>query len=182
MRIHTALTRADIAAIPLPAGVAFHHLREHGSRSRPRAFEVVLTGSSNYGGQWGHQDYAAATWDEWGVFLGYLFEWDPLARIAGVYADAADFHWQTGHRFVAGRMPLALCKRHRFRPFEPYVQQCTKPGCSAMRRWHLPQRLAQLVDAAAPWPVSVDGSCGLLDLPPAALPWTPTNRHAQKAS
>lgn len=113
MRIHTdTLTARDIYDAADRAGDAVSvTFTQHGSRSRARAFNVTLTGSSsrrpNSGGYGagGYGDTYAATWDEWGMFLAELFRRDP-AMIAGspgrpVYADAEHFHWTTGGRFHA---------------------------------------------------------------------------------
>lgn len=66
MRIHTSLT-ADQVRLMLDdmPGVDFHRLSEHGSRTHARAFEVILSSTSNHRGF--HSDYTSATWDEWGM-------------------------------------------------------------------------------------------------------------------
>jgi len=111
MRIHTSLTDAQVRSLR-PVSVTFERLTSHGSRSHVRAFDVLLAGSGNTGGQWGNSGkdgaapYKAATWDEWGIFLGALFDADPAAK-ATYYHDGADFHWQTGDRFRDGALTLA---------------------------------------------------------------------------
>lgn len=112
MRFHTdTLTESDVymAADELP-GVRVT-VMELGSRSRARAFEVKLTGTSNRrvnpgtsdGSYWGVGRDHAATWDEWGIFIANLFDMDNN-MFAGtakhpVYANIYDFHHQTGERF-----------------------------------------------------------------------------------
>lgn len=102
MRIHTdAVTEQDIREAARFAGVSIVNLSRHGSRSRHHALEVTFSGSSKYGGQYGGLDYSAATWDEWGIVLGVLFDRDPRMIAGGPngYVGAIDYHWQTGHRF-----------------------------------------------------------------------------------
>lgn len=52
----------------------------------------------------GYQGHLAASWTEWGWFLARVFEQDPDAR-CGDYRGEADFHAQTGGRFVEPRTP-----------------------------------------------------------------------------
>lgn len=139
MRFHTSLDEIDIRSVELPPGVTWHHVREYGSRSRLRAFEIVLEGTSCYGGQWGDRDYRAGTWDEWGVVLGRLFELDPNARVAKVYEGAEHYHEVTGDRFRPDRLPERLCPRHKWncvdydRRTHEGVSEC--PKCGALKRW-----------------------------------------------
>lgn len=103
MRIHTnIIDPADMyrAAEDAGDGVTVEFM-EHGSRSRLRAFEFSLSGTSNRrrnSGNRGAGDEYAATWDEWGMFLAHLFALDPEAR-SGWYESADYFHWVTGGRF-----------------------------------------------------------------------------------
>jgi hypothetical protein len=113
MRIHTnTVTYTDLAQSALLAGVYLERDSEHKSKSHKRAFDVILSGSSprrrNSGAAANRTDDYAATWDEWGIFLGELFRRDPAIKCA-YYRDAADFHWQTGGRFRA----LTRDKQHR---------------------------------------------------------------------
>ncbi len=72
MRIHSdTITTQNIAAAASYARVGIEVLTEHGSRSRAKAFEVQLSGSSSYRAQGGW--WLAATWDEWGNFLHFLY-------------------------------------------------------------------------------------------------------------
>lgn len=137
MRVHTKLSLDDIRKLQRPSGVHFEYLTERGSRSRDRAFEIVLTGSSAHRGQSGDRDYAAATWDEWGVFLGALFAADPNARVAGIYEGRDDYDWQTGERFLPDDLPETLCKRHRWESggYGSFESECKR--CGAVRRWRV---------------------------------------------
>jgi len=113
MRIHTdILTVSDIYAAAAHAGGGDYRtspvmvdVTEHGSRSRARAFNVKLTGTSTRRpnpGQGGHTgDTYAATWDEWGMFLAELFRRDGAATIPNVYPGMGDFEYQTNGRFNA---------------------------------------------------------------------------------
>jgi len=110
---------------------------QHGSRSRDRGFEVRLTGESkrrpNSGTRGAGDDYAA-TWDQWGVFIAYLFDRDP-EMMTQDYADLDEFQFRTNYRFnVEGYWPSDAHGDHRFKSYGvPYRQECTK--CSAVTRW-----------------------------------------------
>lgn len=102
MRIHTNhLTTRDLVAASNMAGVDFHRLDRKGSRSRDHAFDVILEGTGRTGNRWGNsrERYRAATWDEWGVFLGELFRRDAGMTVPGVYDDHDHFRWATGRRY-----------------------------------------------------------------------------------
>ena len=107
MRIHTdTLTSTDIYAATRAAGMTgvSATFTSHGSRKRDHAFNVNLTGTSSRPlntGKYGADQSGdtAATWDEWGMFLAALYAVDPDMD-ATYYADAADFHRQTGDRFL----------------------------------------------------------------------------------
>lgn len=86
---------------------------QHGSRSHARSFTFKLSGdgpgvarrhgnSGQYGAV-GYEDGYALMWDEWGIVLADLYRRDPDLVCGSVkhptYADAADYHWQTGDRF-----------------------------------------------------------------------------------
>jgi hypothetical protein len=97
----------------------------HGSRTHPRAYEVQLgtwekdSLPKGYRDQNGQQLHVrrfkntgdrgassgyyggavwAATWDEWGWFIAFVFAADPDARF-GHYASYADFTVKTGGKF-----------------------------------------------------------------------------------
>lgn len=136
MRIHTYLCKGMIEAAALKAGVGFERLTLHGSKSRTHAFDVLLSGNGVTGGAWGNSGtngaaaYKSATWDEWGIFLGYVFDADPTAT-AATYHDADDFHWQTGHRFH-GLAPADQHIRHRWTYTNGPGHHCK---CGAARRF-----------------------------------------------
>lgn len=138
MRIHTSLlSETDMRQCAAVAGVRFARFAIHGSRSRSHAFEIVLTGSSSYRTQAsGCEDDYAATWDEWGIFLGEIFRRDYGAH-ATYYASAEEFHWMTGDRF-RGLTCGEQHKRHKFYPNGQsltgsyHVSSCE---CGALRRF-----------------------------------------------
>lgn len=143
MRIHSSvLSSEDIYAAAKLAGVGLHRMAPHGSRSRSRSFDVILEGdgkSSGNSGRWGASgDYRAATWDQWGVFLGEVFRRDPAAMVPRVYLSADHFNWATADRFRKAETPADTHVRHRWNydgtsPMGYYtVQHCQK--CSAVTR------------------------------------------------
>lgn len=108
MRIHTDKLDTDMRAFREArelASVGIERLTLHGSQSRARAFDFLLSGNGRTGEQYGNSgnygatQYKAATWDEWGIFLNHLFDVDPDARVAKVYEGAEHFHWVTGDRY-----------------------------------------------------------------------------------
>lgn len=139
MRIHTnTLTAVDVYTAAGIAGATVETLTEHGSRSRARAFNVKLSGSSSHRpNDRGRSDCYAATWDEWGIFLAELFKRDDSVTVPNVYPDAEVFHWMTGNRFES----LTLAAQHRNHRWEYsgesvtgsyFVRQCS--GCEAIQR------------------------------------------------
>jgi hypothetical protein len=140
MIFHTQLDGADMWQAARKAGVDFHRLARRGSKSRARAFDLILEGSSNRRGSWGKPggpaDYQAATWDEWGIFLGELFDRDPAARCT-YYNSRDHYRWVTGGRFDA-LTPAAQHANHRWGPAGDVctgtysAQEC---ACGAVRRW-----------------------------------------------
>lgn len=149
MRIHSnTLTERDAYDAAALAGVGFHRLSTHGSRSRAHALDVVLEGSGRTGGAWGNSgnagagSYVAATWDEWGIFLGELFRRDPDAHVPGIYHDGEHYRWVTGARFDA-LTPADQHKRHRWDAHGRsitgayYVSECK---CGAIQRRMAPGR------------------------------------------
>jgi hypothetical protein len=146
MRLHTnTITSRDLYAAAAAAGVRFGRLEEHGSRSRARAWDFTLTGSSPYrpnpGGRWARDDYDpgahAATWDEWGIFLAHLFDVDPDAHATGNYQSREHFRWCTGGRFDT-LTPAGQHHRHRWEytgesvTGSYAVHECE---CGAVHRW-----------------------------------------------
>lgn len=110
---------------------------EHGSRKRSHAFNVTLTGESRRrpnSGKRGAGDEYAATWDQWGVFLSFLYNIDPL-MVTPYYEDSEHFDTRTASRFdVPGQWPSDVHGDHTFRyNGVPGQQDCTK--CTATVRW-----------------------------------------------
>ena len=140
MRIHTdTLTNADMYAAARAARVDFDRFKPVGSRSRDHGFDFTLQGESRRHQNGG--DGMAATWDQWGVFLGFLFRKDdgrtfepsaPLT-IPRIYADVEEFNYKTDYRFFGG-FPSDYHGDHTFRYSGiPFQQNCTK--CTAVMRW-----------------------------------------------
>ena len=112
MRIHSdTLTKADLVNA-LQMGktdeVFLLHCIEKMSRSRNHAFEVTLRGhgkrhtrrpnNSRHGG--GRSDeFMAATYEDWGWWLTFLYQRDPQMR-SDYYSNAGDFHKKTNGQFV----------------------------------------------------------------------------------
>ena len=71
--------------------VKITRVNSKGSRTHRAAYEVILTGS-NSRRQSSGEDYAA-THDEWGWFLAYLYDND--ANMKSAYKDSADFQKRT---------------------------------------------------------------------------------------
>lgn len=110
MRIHTSLDRQVMFGAASVAGVRIEEISQHGSRKRDHAFEIKLSGSSRYaaqGGQW-----KAATWDEWGVFLMFILDRDPIA-VCGQYNGRADFLRQTREAVEGARNYERIVGRKR---------------------------------------------------------------------
>jgi len=104
MRIHSdSVSELEVRKAATLAGVGFTRFALKGSRSRAQAFDVILTGSSTRRQNFGGPDMAA-TWDEWGIFLGHLFGLDPAMVAKDAYASAEHFHWATGGRYRDGNL------------------------------------------------------------------------------
>lgn len=90
-----------------------------GSRTHAHAYHVTLWGDL-YVSRRRTADglHAAATWDQWGVFLSWVFHADRYARCGSktnpAYADASDFHAKTNARFLDGRFPSDYHGDHRW--------------------------------------------------------------------
>lgn len=136
MRIHTSATFQDVVRAAQIARVDLVVCSEHGSRSAERAFEVKLEGASRRrpnGGSSGAGSGYAADWDQWGVFLNYLFNIDPNTH-CWAYKDSGDFDNKTESRFFKIGFPDDYHGDHRFEYDYPYTQKCSR--CSAVRRWN----------------------------------------------
>ena len=138
MRIHSDVLTPELVEKATHArgmkGVAAS-VSVHGSGSHKGALEVKLTGTSsrrpNPGTGVGNSDGYAATWDEWGMFLAYLFEKDPKAT-ATYYEDADDFHWKTCGRFKGLTAPYQH-PNHKWEYSDiPREFNCT--SCDAVKR------------------------------------------------
>lgn len=132
MRIHTDVIDAlALLAAARIAGVNLDYTT-HGSRKRDHAFGVTLTGSSHHRSQ-ADRDNHAATWDEWGMFLGYLFRVDPNMT-CWAYQDRNDFRFQTDWRFEEIEpTDFQRGHDHKWVVGVPYMQNCRK--CKAIKRW-----------------------------------------------
>lgn len=135
MRIHTdKLTTGDFYDAARKAGVTIDRNGMHGSRSRAHAFDFILSGSSNRRQNFGG-DGQAATWDEWGIFLSWLFAVDPDATVPGVYDGLGEFERKTFARFSEGDhpvdMPVHHGKNHRWEFVAPFVFACKNSECAA---------------------------------------------------
>lgn len=118
MRYHTFTVKyEDITKVARDLGLRLEVLREHGSRTHDQAFEIVLSGSSSRRSQAGNGQYPAATWDEWGAFMGALYLMDPDARWGTKswgYDDSADFDRKTCGRFRSGQIPADTHPQHKW--------------------------------------------------------------------
>lgn len=140
MRIHCSndVTETVIRDAASKAQVTLETSSEHGSKSRDHAWEIHLSGNSRRRGN--GKDYFAATWDQWGVFLGYIFDADPQAR-CWAYSWEGDFHFKTMGRFnELERDDVPLDHDHRWQYSGiPYHQSCQKivdgEICDAWQRW-----------------------------------------------
>ena len=142
MRIHSdTLTYNDLAAASQRAVVTFTEADRKGSRKRHHAYEVKLSGDSPFR-QMGNRDEFAATWDQWGIFLGEIFDRDPNATVTGVYRNAEDFHWKTGDRFHSLTY-TASHRRHKwsyvFSTNTTATHQCP---CGAIQRYQFTRAAA----------------------------------------
>jgi len=143
MRIHSdSLDELEVRKAARLAGISFTRFSLSGSRSRATAFDVILTGSSPRRQNGG--DDMAATWDEWGMFLGTLFGIDPAMHAGpkrGGYESAEHFHWMTGHRFVNFNLADNHISGHNWQwsgdsvTGSYYMHECGgKNGCGAIMR------------------------------------------------
>jgi len=119
VRLHTdTITYRDLfAAVQHIDGVylADPGPKQTGSKTRDHAFTVKLEAFErkgrrrvNFGTAKGVDRFDppfAATWDEWGFFLAYLFDIDPNLIAGDNYSGRDHFQWCTGYRFV-GREPV----------------------------------------------------------------------------
>lgn len=135
MRIHTDEPQGARQAVQealkvLPGVDATVSL--HRSRSRRGAVNLTLTGSDGRTGRrvnsgaHGAGREGAASWDEWGVVLAFIFDADPGAYVKNVYADVYDFHGRTADRFKDRALPSDSHPRHVWEPGNPRTcKKCT---------------------------------------------------------
>src|SRR4051812_1204934 len=144
MRIHSdSVDILEVRKAARLAGVTFNRLDEHGSRKRKGAFDIKLNGSGTHmiSGCYGAAtDEQAATWDEWGIFLGHLYRLDERL-VTPYYLDAEHYVWTTGGRFTVDFTPAHQHRRHNWKPSGDsvtgvyHVSQCGGgTGCSTVRR------------------------------------------------
>lgn len=103
MRLHTNVIEytdiAKAAHFSTGQGEGFVYtdkVERHGSRSRNHSFDVLLEGdgTTNKRRRNGEPEKYAATWNQWGWFLGFLFNIDPDMK-CWAYDGANDFHEKT---------------------------------------------------------------------------------------
>lgn len=137
MRIHSdKITNDDIwNALRKMEGVEAIKWETKGSRSRKRAYEITLSGTSNRnrnpGTSWHNrteEPEKAATWDEWGIFIHHLFTADPDA-IVGRYKSWEHFEDFTGGRFNTLKQEDQH-KNHKWEYVAPRKVECS---CGAVR-------------------------------------------------
>lgn len=142
MKIHTnLLTSHDVYAATMAGGMRGVNVEcvTQGSRSRKRGLTVHLTGNSTRrpnGGNRGankDSDGYAATWDEWGMFLQYLFDLDPDAIATGAYNGLDDFGMKTNWRFE-GLTADKACPNHKWE-YAGVPREHTCKKCEAVRRF-----------------------------------------------
>jgi len=141
MRIHSdSIDSLEIRKAARLAGADFTRFSLHGSRSRAQAFDVILTGHSNRRQNGGEDE--AASWDQWGIFLGHLYRLDPNLKTP-YYVDAEHFVWVTGGRFTPEFTPADCHVNHKFGLGRPAVTgrysvatcERGKAPCGAIQRW-----------------------------------------------
>jgi hypothetical protein len=142
MRIHTdKLSFQDLYDAAREIENVYVEYTLHGSRKRDHAFNVTLTAEPRKGrrfrnsGNRGATYDAAATWDEWGIFLNHLFTIDPNAA-SDNYDGLADFRFRTGERFDTA--DFTPCDQHKWEVVQTigpvHVVRCAK-GCGAIKRY-----------------------------------------------
>lgn len=125
-----------------------------GSRSRRHGLTLKVTADprkgrrrfTNSGYAGADTDDYAATWDEWGIILGALYDLDPNMT-GDYYADREHYHWATGGRFEDGG-PATTHDNHRWEyqgeAVTTYsVHRCK---CGALKRWVSKPKFPQVFD------------------------------------
>jgi len=145
MKIHSdSIESLDIRKAARFAAVGFTRFDLAGSRSREQAFDILLTGDSGRR-QNGGQD-EAASWDQWGIFLGHLYRLDPNLKTP-YYGSDEHFVWATGGRFTPDFTAVDCHRQHKWgfglqSVTGAYsVAECEgntrHEGCGAVQRWML---------------------------------------------
>jgi hypothetical protein len=104
---------------------------DYTSRSHTTARDVVLTGSARHRSQANREEFAA-TYDEWGWFLAFLYSVDPDIKCAGIYADSDDFRRKTSResgcpdRFTVSEWQACCVTPQVFRPCEHMTHGAVK--------------------------------------------------------
>lgn len=138
MRIHSdIITTDDIAKAAVKADMYLETFGKGGSRSRKNAFTVLASGNSTRNAM--SNEFKAATWDQWGVFLGILFDIDPDMHTGkNSYADKYDFDFKTCDRFInetaRNKIDVKSSHGHRWDYLAPFTFNCKGKGCSAHHR------------------------------------------------
>ena len=141
MKIHSdSVESLDIRKAATLAAVDFTRFDLKGSRSRAQGFDILLTGNSGRRQNGGADE--AASWDQWGIFLGHLYRLDPNLKTP-YYIDGDHFVWVTGNRFTPDFTPGDCHRRHRWGMGHPAitgtysVAECEegKDPCGAVQRW-----------------------------------------------
>lgn len=114
MRLHTSACKGKIYEAAAASGVDLLRVEHHGSRSHLQAFDVILSGSNSRYINSPHFDtHHSATWDEWGMFLNYVYIFDNAMKAGDAYHDRHDFNWQTCNRFLTLR-PSGQHRQHNW--------------------------------------------------------------------
>jgi hypothetical protein len=150
MRIHSdSLDTLEVRKAARLAGVGFTRFDLKGSRSRENAWDVILTGDSGRRQNGGEDE--AASWDQWGIFLGHLFRLDSDLKTP-YYGSADEFIWKTGGRFTPDFTPADCHRNHKWGWGQPNVTHrysvatCDRGSdpCGAIQRWMLDGKFADL--------------------------------------
>lgn len=116
MRLHTDIvTREDVIAATEGLTGVSAIVTERRSKTHARGIEMVLEGNGTRAG-YATKSVQSATWDEYGVVLGRLFEIDPNMRVGDAkhptYDGRYDFSLVTNDRYEGGRIPDDMHVKH----------------------------------------------------------------------
>lgn len=141
MRFHTTnVSESDIYNAAKLAGVTVETLTAHRSNSHDKAYEIKLSGNSSRNSN--GNDYKAATFDQWGLFIESLYRvgGNESMVVGNSYFDYYHFSWTFNNRYgnMLDGKDVEPCKQHKwefdgFSATNSYrVQHCTK--CEAVLR------------------------------------------------